>query len=143
MDSNQLENALLNLTINARDSMPDGGKLTIDTSNSTLDEEFLSRHADATPGQYVLMTVTDSGHGMSSETVAQVFDPFFTTKRIGQRSADGRTHVCFLCPDIQIAIIHGGSLNDGIRLLQKPFTKTQLARKIRQSMRALRHWSLH
>ena len=93
VDPSQLENALLNLTINAHDSMRNGGKLTIETRNLTLDEEFLSRHESATPGQYVLLSVTDSGHGMSPEIVAQVFDPFFTTKEIGQGSGLGLSMV--------------------------------------------------
>ena len=93
VDPSQLENALLNLTINAHDSMRNGGKLTIETRNSTLDEEFVSHYENGTPGQYVLLSVTDTGHGMPPEIVAQVFDPFFTTKEIGQGSGLGLSMV--------------------------------------------------
>lgn len=79
-DQNQLENALLNLATNARDAMPDGGKLTIETSNAHLDDRYAAEHAELTPGQYVLIAVTDTGCGMSADQVAHVFEPFFTTK---------------------------------------------------------------
>ena len=82
VDPNQLENALLNLAINARDAMPDGGKLTVATANCTLDERA-ARDRDLPPGQYVSMCVGDDGVGMTPEVVAKAFDPFFTTKPIG------------------------------------------------------------
>lgn len=82
VDPNQLENALLNLAINARDAMPDGGKLTIETANRWLDERA-ARQRDLTPGQYVSMCVSDNGVGMTPEIAAKAFDPFFTTKPIG------------------------------------------------------------
>lgn len=82
VDPNQLENVLLNLCINARDAMPDGGRLTIETANIELDApEAMER--DLTPGQYVSLAVTDTGTGMTSDVVARAFDPFFTTKPIG------------------------------------------------------------
>ena len=82
VDPNQLENALLNLTINARDAMPDGGKLTIETANRWLDERA-ARERDLPPGQYVSMCVSDNGVGMAPDVIAKAFDPFFTTKPIG------------------------------------------------------------
>ncbi|WP_443083791.1 ATP-binding protein [Verticiella alkaliphila] len=82
VDSNQLENALLNLCINARDAMPHGGRITIETANRWLHERA-ARERDLPPGQYVSMCVTDNGEGMSRETVGKAFDPFFTTKPIG------------------------------------------------------------
>ncbi|MGI4793834.1 MAG: ATP-binding protein [Janthinobacterium lividum] len=87
-DPNQLENALLNLCINARDAMPDGGRLTIETTNTWLDEPGARDRAIA-PGQYVAISVTDTGTGMSPEVVARAFDPFFTTKPIGQGTGLG------------------------------------------------------
>lgn len=81
-DASQLENALLNLCINARDAMPDGGKLTIETANRRIDERG-ALTADVAPGQYVSLCVSDSGVGMTPEVVARAFDPFFTTKPMG------------------------------------------------------------
>ena len=82
VDPNQLENALLNLCINARDAMPGGGKLTIETNNRILDERA-AQLQDLEPGRYVALCVTDSGSGMTPEVIAKAFDPFFTTKPIG------------------------------------------------------------
>lgn len=88
VDPGQLENALLNLAINARDAMPDGGKLTIETGNRWLDDRA-ARDRDLTPGQYVSLCVSDTGTGMPSEVIAKAFDPFFTTKPIGQGTGLG------------------------------------------------------
>ncbi|SHK06373.1 PAS domain S-box-containing protein [Roseomonas rosea] len=87
-DPNQLENALLNLCINARDAMPDGGRLTIETGNAWLDDRT-ARQRDMAPGQYVAISVTDTGTGMPPDVVARAFDPFFTTKPIGQGTGLG------------------------------------------------------
>ncbi len=92
-DANQLENALINLAVNARDAMPDGGKLTIETANSYLDDAYCSMHADLSPGQYVGVFVTDAGSGMPEEVVDKAFEPFFTTKGIGQGTGLGLSQV--------------------------------------------------
>ncbi len=88
VDPGQLENALLNLSINARDAMPDGGKLTIETGNRWLDERT-ARERDLSPGQYVSLCVSDTGTGMPPDVIAKAFDPFFTTKPIGQGTGLG------------------------------------------------------
>jgi signal transduction histidine kinase len=92
-DANQMVNALLNLAINARDAMPDGGKLTIETANVTLDETYTARFIDLAPGDYTMIAVSDTGIGMPPDVVAQAFDPFFTTKPIGQGTGLGLSMV--------------------------------------------------
>ncbi len=93
VDSAQLENALINLAINARDAMPDGGKLTMETANTRLDEHYAAAQADVSPGQYVMLAITDSGCGMSPENLKHVFEPFFTTKPLGSGSGLGLSMV--------------------------------------------------
>jgi CheY-like chemotaxis protein len=88
-DPNQLESAILNLAINARDAMPEGGKLTIETCNTRLDSVYAARQRELKPGQYVCICVTDTGGGMSADVIAKAFDPFFTTKPIGQGTGLG------------------------------------------------------
>jgi PAS domain S-box-containing protein len=92
-DPNQLEVAIVNLAVNARDAMPNGGKLTIETANIHLDEIYAAAQAEVLPGQYVLVAVTDSGIGMTPEVQAKAFDPFFTTKDIGQGTGLGLSQV--------------------------------------------------
>lgn len=87
-DANQLENAILNLCINARDAMPDGGRLTIETANAWVDDA-VARTRDMPPGQYVAVCVTDTGTGMAPDVVARAFDPFFTTKPLGMGTGLG------------------------------------------------------
>ena len=93
VDKTQLTSALLNLCINARDAMPDGGRLIIETSNVVIDEDSASRHFDISPGNYALISVSDTGSGMDPETLKNAFEPFYTTKGIGQGSGLGLSMV--------------------------------------------------
>ena len=92
-DPHQLESALLNLAINARDAMPEGGKLTIETCNAHLDSAYAAQSREVKPGQYVCICVTDTGAGMAPDVLAKAFDPFFTTKPIGQGTGLGLSMV--------------------------------------------------
>jgi signal transduction histidine kinase len=93
IDPSQLTNAILNLALNARDAMPDGGKLTIETSNVILDDSYVGIHSEVTAGPYVLIAVTDSGHGIPAGILDNVFEPFFTTKDVGKGSGLGLSMV--------------------------------------------------
>jgi signal transduction histidine kinase len=92
-DSTQLENAILNLAVNARDAMPEGGKITIETANASLDDAYAAAHADVPAGQYVMISVSDTGHGMTPEIAAKAFDPYFTTKSVGKGTGLGLSQV--------------------------------------------------
>ena len=93
VDGNQFENAILNVAINARDAMPNGGRLLIETSNTILDDDDVAANADLSSGPFVLITVSDNGEGMTDEILRRVFEPFYTTKPIGQGTGLGLSQV--------------------------------------------------
>jgi CheY-like chemotaxis protein len=93
VDANQLETAILNLALNARDAMAGSGKLTIEISNAFLDDGYAAAHPEVKAGQYVMIAVSDNGSGMTKEVATKAFDPFFTTKELGQGTGLGLSQV--------------------------------------------------
>lgn len=105
-DPAQLESAILNLALNAQDAMPEGGTLTITTADAALDERYRDQHPEVLPGEYVMVSVTDTGTGMSPQVLERVFEPFFTTKEVGKGTGQGLAIVHSV-----IVHAHGGSID--------------------------------
>ena len=89
LDINRMEQVFVNIMINARDAMNEGGKLIIESGDIILDQEYCNNHSDVTPGPYVMLGVTDNGHGFSQEVQDKIFEPFFTTKEVGKGTGLG------------------------------------------------------
>ena len=112
-DQPQLENALLNLSINARDAMPRGGRLKIEATNISLPDEVAAKQADVDPGDYVVLTVSDAGCGIAEDTLGHVFEPFFTTKDVGKGSGLGLSMVYGFAKQSGGAAVITSTLGDG------------------------------
>ena len=132
IDLAQVEAALLNLAINSRDAMPDGGSLTIETANTSLDDADVSSEPDLTAGQYVVIAVSDTGHGIPEDEIAKVFEPFFTTKEVGQGTGLGLSMVYGFVKQTGGLVRIYSELNEGttVKLYFPRYTGDQVAHSI-------------
>jgi PAS domain S-box-containing protein len=132
-DTGQLENAILNLAINAKDAMPSGGTITITTANMHLDERYSEQHPEVHPGHYVMIAITDDGHGMPKHVLEHVFEPFFTTKEVGKGSGLGLSMVYGFVKQSNghVAIYSEPGLGTTVRIyLPATATSSQTARRL-------------
>jgi two-component system cell cycle sensor histidine kinase/response regulator CckA len=140
-DAGQIEQAVINLAVNARDAMPDGGSLVLSTSFDTLDEAGARVNAPMLPGRYVVLRVSDTGHGMSAETASRVFEPFFTTKDVGKGTGLGLSMVYSTLKQIDGFIFVSSELNRGttFRLYFKPAAVSPVPEPERTSLEQSPH----